>query len=122
MAKMLDKIGFKNYEMAHDGEQAYNMFIKNRYDIVLMDVSMPKIDGLGETKLIRNFENEQGQTPVPIIAVTANATEKQSEKCIEAGMTHFLAKPVILSALKTKLETIIVPKGKSKGIGGSANL
>jgi CheY-like chemotaxis protein len=74
---------------ASDGEQAVQMAKQNRYDIILMDVQMPIMDGLTATKLIREFDSA-----VPIIAMTANAFAEDAQMCIEAGMNAHLPKPI----------------------------
>jgi CheY-like chemotaxis protein/nitrogen-specific signal transduction histidine kinase len=112
MAKMLTKVGYSNFEMAYDGEQAFEKFKSGNYSVVLMDISMPKIDGLGATRLIRNYEQEHLLRPIPIVAVTANATSTQSAECMKAGMTHFLTKPTVMKTLKEMLDSIFTKEGR----------
>ncbi|HNC42092.1 MAG TPA: response regulator, partial [Nitrosomonas sp.] len=100
---MLAKLGFK-VDIANDGQQALDFMNKQRYDIVLMDCQMPIMDGFEATTQIRK---QYGQT-IPIIALTANATEDDRNHCIEAGMDDFLSKPYTLNQLNqvlTKWET-----------------
>ena len=63
------------------------------YDVILMDVMMPVMDGLTATKTIRSLERQDAKT-IPIIAMTANAFREDAEKCMEAGMNAHLAKPL----------------------------
>ena len=65
------------------------------YDVILMDVMMPVMDGLTATKTIRSLERQDAKT-IPIIAMTANAFREDAEKCMEAGMNAHLAKPCLL--------------------------
>jgi CheY-like chemotaxis protein len=74
---------------AENGEAAVYMAEKNTYDLILMDVSMPVMDGLTATREIRKFN-----TDIPIIAMTANAFKEDAEACIKAGMNAHLAKPI----------------------------
>lgn len=88
---------------AEDGIAAVAAFEAMRPDMILMDMSMPRLDGLGATRQIRSKEQQANQRPVPIVALTANAFEQDRRKCITAGMNGFLTKPlrkqVLLQAL-----------------------
>ena len=77
-----------------DGEQAVEAFSNAAFDLVLMDMSMPLLDGLGATHQIRAFEAEHALKECPIIAITANASNSDHERCIEAGMSSALTKPI----------------------------
>ncbi|MBT8042957.1 MAG: response regulator [Pontiella sp.] len=93
--RMLVKGGFE-VEVAEDGEQALNM-VKNgtHFDLIFMDCQMPRMDGYEASRNIRSFEDESGVSArVPIVALTANAMAGDREKCLEAGMDDYLAKPV----------------------------
>lgn len=83
--------------IAENGEQAIQKFAQDRYDLILMDVQMPTMDGLDATREIRLLEN--GQQATPIIALTANATEQDRETCFDAGMQDFLTKPISMAKL-----------------------
>ena len=77
------------FERAVDGQQAVDMVMTGRFDLVLMDIKMPKMDGLEATKLIKEKNPE-----MPVIALTANAFESDRQMAIEAGCVEFLTKPI----------------------------
>ena len=81
-------------EIAETGELACRMFTTGRYDLVLMDRQMPVMDGLTATRTIRAWERAGGRSPTPIIALTASALKGDREKCLAAGCTAFLTKPI----------------------------
>ncbi|MCP4688327.1 MAG: response regulator, partial [Desulfobacterales bacterium] len=91
-AAILGKIGFRNIEIARNGRIACEMVQKSRYDLLLMDIQMPVMDGYKATRVIRELEG--GFTRIPIIAMTANAIEGDKEKCLAAGMDDYISKPV----------------------------
>ena len=79
-------------EVAGDGEQALRSIDENPYDVVLMDVQMPGMDGLETTVQMRSREN--GIRRVPIIAMTARATVGDRDRCLAMGMDGYLSKPM----------------------------
>ncbi|MDE0591416.1 ATP-binding protein [Halocynthiibacter sp. C4] len=85
-------------EFAVDGEEAVNLFKKQKPDLILMDISMPKKNGLDATKCIRELEKHRSATTV-VIALTANAFETDREECLRAGMNGFMTKPFKLADL-----------------------
>ena len=94
-----------SYEVAPDGLQAYDKYRDNAerglaFSYVLMDVSMPIMDGLSATREIRAFEREQGLPPTTIIALTGLASTKTEEEAFASGVNLFLTKPVQLKKLK----------------------
>jgi PAS domain S-box-containing protein len=90
-------------DIVNNGEQAVAAVAAGDYELVLMDMRMPEMDGLEATRTIRTSERERGGHIV-IIALTANALAEDREACIEAGMDDFLAKPLQLDALRAALE------------------
>jgi CheY-like chemotaxis protein len=91
-----------------DGEQAAQVWRQQPCDIILMDCQMPKLDGFGATRLIR--ESEQNGQRIPIIALTAQAMEGDREQCLAAGMDDYLSKPVSKTQLQAMLEKWLLPK------------
>ncbi|WP_310494007.1 PAS domain S-box protein [Dechloromonas sp.] len=85
---------------AENGLLAVDRYKQSNFDLILMDIQMPELNGLDATRQIRTLENGAS---IPIIALTANAFDADRENCIEAGMTDFLAKPVYPDALYTLL-------------------
>jgi CheY-like chemotaxis protein len=90
---------------AADGQEALDMFIANpgRYDLIFMDVQMPKMDGYETCRRIRSF-NRSDAADVPIIAMTANAYREDIDKAREAGMNGHLAKPIDINAVMHTLQ------------------
>ncbi|MBF0311166.1 MAG: PAS domain S-box protein [Magnetococcales bacterium] len=81
-------------DFAENGREAVNRFIRGRYDLVLMDVQMPDMDGFSATRAIRAWERDNGLEPTPILALTAYALHEDVEKARAAGCTAHLAKPI----------------------------
>ncbi len=81
-------------EMAENGAEAVEKVKSNRYDLVLMDIQMPVMDGYQATREIRRWEQESGKKPVPIIALTAYALKEEVQKALDAGCNQHLSKPV----------------------------
>ena len=94
---MLEGMGYQ-VKIANDGQQAVDLTANTHYDLVLMDIHMPVLDGCTATSYIRQREKHTF-THLPIIAITASATVEDIEKCTEAGMDDFLSKPIAQSAL-----------------------
>jgi signal transduction histidine kinase/DNA-binding response OmpR family regulator len=80
-------------DLAKDGLQALEQFKRLPYDLILMDCQMPRMDGYKATAAIRQMEKSMGRGGVPIIALTANAFTEDRDRCLEAGMNDYLAKP-----------------------------
>ncbi|MEN8191091.1 MAG: response regulator [Thermodesulfobacteriota bacterium] len=80
--------------IARNGQEAYDAVTANRYDLILMDIEMPVMDGYEATRRIRRLEKKENRTPLPIIALTAHAFVRFRKKCIEAGCSDYLTKPV----------------------------
>jgi len=105
--RFLSRFGF-TADVVNNGKEALNTLKETKYDIVLMDVHMPVLDGLLATKEIRTFKNQATPADVPIIAMTANAMAGDKEECIEAGMNDYISKPVDPNKLKTVIKKYIM--------------
>ncbi len=88
-------------EIAEDGKEAMTKVSDKKYDLILMDIQLPEKDGFEVTREIRKTEPASARTP--IVALTANAMAGDREKCLEAGMDDYIAKPIDI----TKLESIL---------------
>ena len=97
---LLKRLGYEA-ESASNGKEVLEIVSEKKYDVILMDVQMPEMDGLEATRMIRLCLNEQ---PI-IIAMTANAMDGDREACIKAGMEDYLSKPVSVDDLMRTLET-----------------
>ena len=86
-------------KFANNGRLAVEAFEGEKPDLILMDISMPEMDGLSATRAIRNLEGSVEKDHCPIIALTANAMAGDRETCLNAGMDDYLAKPVNKTAL-----------------------
>ena len=93
IAQILENCGF-TYAIAGDGRRAMEMFATRRPKLILMDVSMPDMNGLEAVRAIRAVEARHAMAPTPIIALTAHALKGDKELCLEAGMDDYIAKPV----------------------------
>jgi CheY-like chemotaxis protein len=96
---ILRKLGLTP-ELACNGLEASAAALARPFDLILMDCQMPEMDGFEATRLIRERE---GSRRVPILAMTANAMAGDRERCLEAGMDDYLAKPIAILDLKDAL-------------------
>lgn len=97
-ARMLDKMGL-TYDIANHGGESIDRLLEKDYDLILMDMEMPQVDGPEATRRIRAMEAAAGKKPIPIIAMTANALHEDRDRCIDSGMNDHMAKPVEMSKL-----------------------
>ncbi|MBF0257421.1 MAG: response regulator [Desulfamplus sp.] len=100
---ILKKLGYRA-DVAFNGEEAVKILRCINYDIVLMDCQMPEMDGYEATRLIRNQTSGVLDHNITIIAMTANAMKGDREKCLQAGMNSYLAKPIRPEPLNRMLE------------------
>jgi len=91
--KILEKIGFKNIDIASNGREAVELYSERRYAVILMDCQMPEMSGFEATEKIRKYELEYLISRTPIIAMTAGVSDGSREKCISFGMDEYIGKP-----------------------------
>ncbi len=113
--RLLARLGCET-ELAADGQQALEVFVPGRYDAILMDCHMPRLDGFLATAAIRR--REPPGVRVPIIALTASVLEEDRRRCHAAGMDDFLPKPLELAALSRTLARWV---HASRGAGDSVS-
>jgi len=106
LGAMLQPLGV-DLTLAMDGAQALEAFAGDRFDLVLMDVQMPVMNGVDAAAAIRALEAKRGQAPTPILAVSANVMRHQIEEYLAAGMNGFVAKPIEMTALVAAIEAAL---------------
>jgi CheY-like chemotaxis protein len=104
--RLLEKAGYKA-DVVANGREAIETLEKVTYDLVLMDVQMPEMNGYEATKVIRDGNSNVRDHNVPIVAMTANAMEGDRERCLEAGMSDYIAKPIKQEALLEAIQTYL---------------
>jgi signal transduction histidine kinase/CheY-like chemotaxis protein len=110
--KLLDRMGYRA-DVAADGFEVLAAFERQHYDVVLMDIQMPGMDGIEATRRLR--VRYPGEHEVSIVALTANATQADHAECIAAGMDGFLSKPVAPRALAEALERCARERARRTG-------
>jgi two-component system sensor histidine kinase/response regulator len=100
---ILQKLGY-NADIASNGLEAIQALKDNSYNLVFMDVSMPKMDGLKATKVIRDQNSSVKNHDIPVIGLTAHAMKGDKDKCLAAGMNDYLSKPLQPHAFTMVLE------------------
>jgi CheY-like chemotaxis protein len=98
-----------------DGKQALMKFEEEPFDIILMDVQMPNMDGFEATAAIRRREKEIGGA-IPILAVTAHAMKGDQERCLAAGMNGYITKPIRPNDLNEAIESLTSWSGPPAGV------
>jgi CheY-like chemotaxis protein len=89
-----------------NGREALGALVQGTYDLILMDMQMPEMDGFEATSELRRREKQTGRH-LPVIALTAHAMKGDRERCLDAGMDGYLAKPIRAQALYELLENYI---------------
>jgi PAS domain S-box-containing protein len=113
---MLAKLGFRA-DVAADGNEALAAVRRQRYDVVLMDVQMPEMDGLAAARKINELWPDRAERPW-IIAITANAMQGDREACIAAGMDDYISKPIKTEELATAMERAVTAVAQQKDTSG----
>jgi PAS domain S-box-containing protein len=109
--RILSEVGY-NADAVVNGAAAVKAVEEGKYDVILMDIQMPEMDGMTATKVIRSLKTEKKN--IPIIAITAHALMGDKEKCIEAGMNDYLSKPIKSEILIQKVDKWLNVKAESK--------
>lgn len=99
ISAMLKRLGYE-FDICNNGEEAVAVLQESTYSLILMDCQMPVLDGFQATQKIRE---QPTIADIPVIALTAGATDKEKQKCYDAGMNDFLSKPIKLGLLKDTL-------------------
>jgi signal transduction histidine kinase/CheY-like chemotaxis protein len=107
LTAMLEPLGAE-LVLAADGAEALAAFAGGRFDVVLMDVQMPVMNGVDAAQAMRALEARRGLKPTPIVAVSANVMSHQVEEYLAAGMNGFVAKPIEMAALIAAIEEALV--------------
>ncbi len=100
--EMLDELGYPMV-LANDGQEALDILAEQTFDLIFMDVQMPRLDGLEATRRIRQLWPEDGPY---IVALTAHTLDEDRRRCFEAGMDAFLSKPLRLDVLRRTLAEV----------------
>lgn len=103
--KIMQKWGYK-LDVANNGAEALEFINKNNYDLILMDIQMPEVDGYTATKIIRAMTDPQKKN-IPIVALTAHASNSEAERCINIGMNAYISKPFNSANLKKIILQVI---------------
>jgi CheY-like chemotaxis protein len=102
---LIQRMGHK-VSIAQNGIQAIEAIEREKFDIILMDVQMPEMDGLEATQAIRERESLTGRPRIPIIAMTAYAMAGDRDRCLEAGMDGYVSKPINAQELFEAIENV----------------
>lgn len=110
--KFLTRLGVE-VDVANNGKQAVEAFKNKDYDLIFMDCHMPEMDGYEATRTIRSIEKERNKPPVPIAALTANASKDDRILCEQAGMNLVITKPFKRNDLSICLRQYLLPESQS---------
>ncbi|MCB0818859.1 MAG: response regulator, partial [Flavobacteriales bacterium] len=113
--RILDRLGYRA-DVAGNGLEVLAALERQHYDVVLMDVQMPEMDGLEATRHIRAEEAGSTHRPVYIVAMTANAMQGDREMCLAAGMNDYVSKPIRVDVLVAALRKVPVPDDNRHGL------
>ena len=101
-ARVLERRGH-SVTVASNGAEAVNLYGRDKFDVILMDIQMPEMNGYEATAAIRDHERTTG-AHIPIIALTAHAMAGDRDRCLAAGMDDYVSKPIHLEELLQKVE------------------
>lgn len=106
ISHLLKLYGF-DVTIVNNGSESLSVIKQQCFDVVLMDVRMPKMDGIEATKKIRRYLKSKNKKHLPIIGMTANAMKGDKDECLNAGMDDYISKPLRLAELMEKIEALI---------------
>jgi CheY-like chemotaxis protein len=112
---MLQRWGH-HVSIANNGQVAVDLWQEQAFDLILMDLQMPVLDGISATRIIRQREQQRGGH-IPIIAMTAHAIKGDRERCLAAGMDGYLSKPVRRQELAQAIEPLLADDQRANGAG-----
>ena len=122
---VLLKLGFSRVDAVGNGAEAVQALVDIPYDLIFMDVQMPELDGLAATRLIRAQYSSVTTHRLPIVAMTAHATESDRALCLAAGMNDYITKPIMPEALREVLQRWLPdatqPVAQQRQVGGAGN-
>jgi CheY-like chemotaxis protein len=111
LAKILEKQGY-NYQIAENGLEALKKIQEKTFDLVLMDIRMPEMDGIEATHHLRTDEAFMTDKFIPIIAVTAHDDAEEKQKCFDVGMNDYLTKPINKDLLLEKIKEQLIKRSR----------
>ena len=91
------------YVAAHSGQEAVDLFVRQDFAGVLLDLQMPLLNGFEVARFVRHFEEKTGRAPIPIIALSAYLQAEDRKMCFESGMDAFLSKPYSMTELASAI-------------------
>ncbi|BBC26357.1 response regulator [Pseudanabaena sp. ABRG5-3] len=101
--RVLKHLGYEA-DVVGNGQEVIKAIANKSYDLILMDIQMPEMDGIEATQYIRNQELESQMSPIAIVAITANATHDDQYVCRKAGMNDYISKPIQIDKLRSVLQ------------------
>lgn len=102
LAKVLENEDLE-VSYASNGEEAVRLRKENNFDIIFMDIQMPVMDGVDASKAICKYENKNNIAPMPIIVLTANTGKNDRDSYLDAGMTDYMAKPIMIEEVRNRI-------------------
>lgn len=109
--RMLEKSGY-SVSTARNGEEALRCFTENEFDLILMDIQMPIMDGLETTRRIRKTSGNGLKSDIPVIAMTAHTMAGDREKFLASGMDEYISKPIDISELRKTIDLVMGKESK----------
>jgi CheY-like chemotaxis protein len=111
---LLQRLGYCAVDVASSGVEAVDAAVTHSYQLILMDLQLPELDGFDATRQIRQAEAKSGRH-TPIVALTAQAMEGDRERCLAAGMDDYISKPYNMQTLRDTLSRWIPAQSAASG-------